>query len=81
MQVLAGLSCIDYLTYFNESTPLKLIQNILPNFLVKGGDWFSDKIIGKDEVIKAGGKVMSMGFVEGRSTTKIIEKITLADGR
>jgi D-beta-D-heptose 7-phosphate kinase/D-beta-D-heptose 1-phosphate adenosyltransferase len=72
--VLAGLSCIDYIISFNEDTPIQLIKNIMPDVLVKGGDWQPEQIVGSDVVIKNGGEVKSLQFIEGKSTTGIIEK-------
>jgi D-glycero-beta-D-manno-heptose 1-phosphate adenylyltransferase len=60
---------------FDETTPLELIKKILPDILVKGGDWPIDKIIGADFLASYGGKVASIPFVEGYSTTKLVEKI------
>lgn len=74
-EILAALSCVDYVTLFNEDTPLELIQTVKPDILVKGGDWTVDKIVGADFVLKNGGQVKSLQFVPGRSTTKLIEKM------
>jgi bifunctional ADP-heptose synthase (sugar kinase/adenylyltransferase) len=60
---------------FDEDNPLMVIQQLVPNVLVKGGDWTEDKIIGADVVKKAGGVVKSLPFVAGYSTTALIEKI------
>jgi rfaE bifunctional protein nucleotidyltransferase chain/domain len=74
MRVMAGFGCVDAVTYFNDDTPAKIIASLLPKILVKGGDWPVDKIVGARDVIKNGGQVKSLTFVEGRSTTKLIEK-------
>lgn len=74
-KVLAGLGCVDAIVYFNEDTPLELIKKIMPDFLVKGGDWAVDKIVGHDIVTKNGGQVLSIPFVEGFSTTGLINKL------
>jgi len=73
--VLNGLKAVDAVVIFGEDTPLTLIQTILPNVLVKGGDWDKSKIVGREVVEAAGGKVQTISFLEGRSTTNTIEKI------
>ena len=72
--VLENLKSVDLVVIFEEDTPLELISNILPEVLVKGGDWEINQIVGSDIVIKNGGKVLSLDFIEGHSTTNIIEK-------
>ena len=74
-ELLAALSFVDAVALFDEDNPLKVIQDLLPAVLVKGGDWAEDKIVGADVVRKAGGTVMSLPFVTGYSTTALIEKI------
>jgi D-beta-D-heptose 7-phosphate kinase/D-beta-D-heptose 1-phosphate adenosyltransferase len=74
-EVLAGLWCVDYITVFNEPDPLKLIQAIKPDVLVKGADWSEDKIIGADFVKKKGGRVVRVPLVPKISTSSIIQKI------
>jgi D-beta-D-heptose 7-phosphate kinase/D-beta-D-heptose 1-phosphate adenosyltransferase len=74
-EILAALECVDYVTLFDEDTPLNLIKEIMPHILVKGGDWKPDQIVGSDLVLASGGKVLSLNFVEGRSTTSIIQQI------
>lgn len=73
--VLENLKCIDCVDIFSEETPLELIKLIKPLILVKGGDWTPDKIVGSKEVLSWGGKVLSLPFVDGFSTTGIVEKI------
>lgn len=73
--VLENLRCVDQVAIFDEQTPLNLIKEVKPDILVKGGDWSVDQIVGSDFVLGQGGKVMSLRFVKGYSTTKIIEKI------
>jgi len=75
MQVLSGLSAVDWVVPFSEDTPERVICRILPDVLVKGGDWQVNQIAGADCVIKAGGEVKILGFEEGISTTKIVDKI------
>jgi rfaE bifunctional protein nucleotidyltransferase chain/domain len=73
-EILASLKAVSHTVIFNEDTPLNLIQKIQPDILVKGGDWAIDQIVGSDIVLKNGGKVLSLQFVDGKSTTKIIQK-------
>ena len=74
-ELLAGLACVDYVCLFEEDDPRELIKAVVPKLLVKGGDWPIEKILGRDTVEAAGGKVMSLPFVEGRSTTTIVKDI------
>jgi len=74
-EILAALSFVDAVVLFDEDNPLEIVRHLLPDVLVKGGDWTEDKIIGADEVKQAGGVVKSLPFVAGYSTTAIIEKI------
>lgn len=74
-EILAALACVDYVCVFNEETPLKLIESVKPQILVKGGDWHIEKIVGAEFVMSLGGSVKSLQFVDGRSTTNIIRKI------
>lgn len=74
-EILAALECVDFVTLFDEDTPLSLIKELKPQVLVKGGDWKPEQIIGSDVVLAAGGKVLSLNFVDGRSTTNIIKQI------
>jgi bifunctional ADP-heptose synthase (sugar kinase/adenylyltransferase) len=72
---MAALGCVDYVIIFDESTPREIIAVLLPDVLVKGGDWDVERIVGRDEVEAAGGEVLSLPFIEGCSTTDIIERI------
>lgn len=74
-ELVAGLYCVDSVTIFSSPTPLHLITQIRPDVLVKGADWSPDAIVGKDFVESYGGKVATIPFVEGFSTSNIIEKI------
>ncbi len=74
-KVLAGLGCVDAIVYFNEDTPMELIKIIQPDFLVKGGDWKVEQIVGHDIVTAKGGKVLTIPFLEGFSTTGIVNKL------
>jgi len=73
--VMASLEVVDYVTFFDEDTPIKIITALVPDVLVKGGDWAVEEIVGKDVVEAHGGRVEQIRFVEGRSTTNIIQKI------
>lgn len=73
--VLSQLKAVDFVEIFSEETPLDLIHTVKPQVLVKGGDWKADQIVGGKEVISWGGKVFSLNFVNGYSTTSLIEKI------
>jgi D-beta-D-heptose 7-phosphate kinase / D-beta-D-heptose 1-phosphate adenosyltransferase len=75
MEILSGLACVDYVISFNEDTPLELISFLKPHVLVKGGDWTIDTTVGKEVVEGLGGEVVILPFVEGNSTTNIIETI------
>lgn len=77
-KVLAALSFIDYVTVFDELTPGKLIQKIKPGILVKGGDWKLGDIVGADFVRSCGGKVITVPFVKGYSTTGLLKKMAKA---
>lgn len=73
--ILANLKPVDYIILFDEDTPENLIKELIPDILVKGGDWMVDKIVGNDIVIKNGGEVKSIEFVNPQSTSKIIDII------
>lgn len=73
--VLAHLASVGYIVRFEEDTPLKLIEAIRPDVLVKGGDWAIDKIVGREVVQANGGKVLSIPLIDGYSTTALIKKI------
>lgn len=74
-EALSALKAVDYVTIFSEPDPYNVIAAIQPDVLVKGGDWPLDKIIGRDIVEARGGRVVNLPYIEGRSTTGIIEKI------
>jgi D-beta-D-heptose 7-phosphate kinase / D-beta-D-heptose 1-phosphate adenosyltransferase len=77
--VLAGLACVDAVTPFGEDTPRDLIAALLPDILVKGGDYEADAVVGGQEVRAAGGEVRILPFVGGRSTTGIIQQLRDSD--
>ena len=74
-ETLAALEAVDFVTIFSEPDPYKVISALQPDVLVKGGDWPIEKIIGGDIVQARGGKVVNVPYVQGASTTGIIEKI------
>ena len=74
-EILTALECIDFVTIFQELTPLELINYLKPDILIKGGDWPEEKVVGREEVKKWGGRVAIIPEVEGKSTTNIVEKI------
>ena len=75
MEILSALGFVDYVVLFDEDTPYELINKIQPDILVKGGDYTVDKVVGKDIVEARGGRVELIPFVDGKSTTSIINKI------
>ena len=75
--VLAALECIDHIIPFDEDTPRELIAALLPDVLIKGGDYNVQDIVGREEVENAGGMVTTIPLVEGRSTTATIEKMKI----
>jgi D-beta-D-heptose 7-phosphate kinase/D-beta-D-heptose 1-phosphate adenosyltransferase len=74
-EILAALRFVDYVTVFDDTSPRGLIAELLPDVLVKGGDYDLDQIHGREEVEAAGGKVISLPFVEGASTTGVIRRM------
>jgi D-beta-D-heptose 7-phosphate kinase/D-beta-D-heptose 1-phosphate adenosyltransferase len=74
-ELLAALDCVDAVVIFNEPTPRETIAALLPDILVKGGDWPGDQIIGREEVENAGGKVVSIPVIPQYSTTTLLQKI------
>ena len=74
-KMLAALTIVDAVVLFDEPTPLELIQMIVPETLVKGGDYTIDQVVGGEDVIKNGGEVKIVPLVKGYSTTSLIQKI------
>ena len=74
-EIVAALRPVDYVTIFDDVSPRSLLAKLLPDVLVKGGDYQLDQIHGREEVEAAGGKVISLPFVEGASTSGLIERI------
>jgi D-beta-D-heptose 7-phosphate kinase / D-beta-D-heptose 1-phosphate adenosyltransferase len=79
LYVLAGLACVDAVTAFEEDTPRDLIAALIPDVLVKGGDYQPEDVAGGDEVRAAGGHVWILPFVGGRSTTGLIQRLRDSD--
>jgi len=73
--MLSALRSVDMVVAFSEDTPLKLITNLMPDILVKGGDYTVDSIVGAKEVLSAGGEVKVISFLEGYSSTRLIQRI------
>jgi len=74
-EVVAALAAVDYVVIFDALTPRNLIARLLPDVVVKGGDWRPDEIVGREEVEAAGGQVVSVPLEPGYSTTEILERI------
>lgn len=74
-ELLCALEMVHFVVLFDEDTPYEVIRALVPDVLVKGGDWTPDQIVGKDVVEGAGGRVLSLPFVEGKSTTGVIRKV------
>jgi D-beta-D-heptose 7-phosphate kinase/D-beta-D-heptose 1-phosphate adenosyltransferase len=73
--VVAALRSVSFVVIFDEPTPLRVIQRLLPDVLVKGADWGSAAIVGADAVRRAGGRIVRIPLVKGRSTTRLVERI------
>jgi len=80
-EILSGLGCVDYIALFDELTPLELISSVQPHILVKGGDWTKEDIVGREVVERSGGGVVILPFVEGASTSNLIETILKRYGK
>ncbi len=74
-EILGAMRAVSYVTIFDDVSPRALIAELLPDVLVKGGDYALDEIHGREEVEAAGGRVISLPFVEGVSTTRLLEKM------
>lgn len=74
-EILLALQAVDYVVIFDEPTPLGLIRRVLPDVLIKGGDWGPDEIVGREEVEATGGRVVSIPLAHGYSTTGILARI------
>jgi D-glycero-beta-D-manno-heptose 1-phosphate adenylyltransferase len=78
-EILAALAAVDFVVVFAEPTPCELIARLLPDVLVKGSDWDPGEIVGREEVERAGGRVISIPLQPGYSTTGILQKIVATD--
>lgn len=74
--VMAALECVDYVTWFDQDTPLEIILQLKPQLITKGGDWKPEQIVGSAEVRAWGGRAKSLPFLVGKSTTSIVKKIS-----
>jgi D-beta-D-heptose 7-phosphate kinase/D-beta-D-heptose 1-phosphate adenosyltransferase len=77
-EVIAALEMVDYVTVFGADTPRALIHALQPDVLVKGGDWPVEQIVGADEVLARGGRVHSLPFAQGYSTTALLTRARAA---
>jgi rfaE bifunctional protein nucleotidyltransferase chain/domain len=75
IEILGAIEEIDYLTSFSEETPQEIIAWLLPDVLVKGGDWRPEEVVGKREVEEAGGEVVIIPYLEGCSSSEIVKRI------
>jgi D-beta-D-heptose 7-phosphate kinase/D-beta-D-heptose 1-phosphate adenosyltransferase len=80
-EILAALAAVDYVTIFDEPKPREVIARVLPNVLVKGGDWGVNDIVGREEVEAAGGRVVSIPLEPGYSTTEILAQVRQTPGK
>lgn len=78
-EVLAALAAVNYVTIFDEDTPQQIVAHVLPDVLVKGGDWGPDEVVGRAEVEAAGGRVVSIPLERGYSTTALLDRIQALD--
>jgi len=74
-ELVAALECVDLVAVFDEDTPERLIREVEPDVLIKGGDWAVDRIVGREFVEARGGRVLSVPLREGLSTTSIVARI------
>jgi rfaE bifunctional protein nucleotidyltransferase chain/domain len=79
-ELLAALACVDLAVIFDEDTPDRVIREVQPDVLVKGGDWAPDRIVGREFVEARGGRVLNVPLREGLSTTALIERIRAGKG-
>lgn len=80
-RLVGALESVDYVTIFNEQTPLRLVEALRPHVLIKGADWGAAKIVGRDLVRGRGGRVIRFPLVKGHSTSKLIARIRSASPR
>ena len=75
-EIISNLKPVDYVIFFDEETPSELINELVPDILIKGADWKTDEIVGGETVLANGGEVKTIKFVNDQSTSKIIDLIT-----
>ena len=75
LEILGAIEAIDFLTSFSDDTPQRVIAVLLPDILVKGGDWKPEEVVGRKEVERSGGRVVIIPYLEGRSSSEIIDRI------
>lgn len=75
-EIISSLKPVDYVVFFDEDTPAELINELVPDILIKGADWKTDEIVGGERVLANGGEVKTIEFVNDQSTSKIIDLIT-----
>lgn len=75
MELVAALGCVDWVIGFRADTPIRLIRELQPDILAKGGDWSLDEIVGRDEVERHGGRVVRLKLIPGARTSNIIESV------
>jgi len=75
LEILEAIECIDFLVSFSEDTPRRVISELLPDVLVKGGDWSTDRVVGRKEVEDEGGEVVIVPYLEGRSSSELLRRI------
>ena len=80
-EVIASLEMVDYVTLFDDPTPLRLIEYLRPDVLVKGGDWKEESVVGGNAVKSRGGRIVIVPLTEGASTTNIIDKVLRVYGK
>jgi len=78
LEILAAFADVDYVTWFTEPTPRKIVAELLPDVLVKGGDWGPDRVVGRAEVEAGGGEVVIVPYLEGHSSSCLIDRIRAA---
>ncbi|MBI4725744.1 D-glycero-beta-D-manno-heptose 1-phosphate adenylyltransferase [candidate division TA06 bacterium] len=78
--VLSALACVDYIVLFDEDTPQKIVESLVPDILVKGADYSVEQIVGADVVLRNGGKVLPIELTPGKSTSGLIKRIVAAYG-
>ena len=76
--IIAALECVDFVTSFSQDTPLQIIKLLKPDILIKGADWSKNEIVGKEAIESSGGSVITLPYIKGYSSSRIINKIAKA---